>query len=150
MAARLRALLVGLAQEDLDALVAQTTAADAVEIAGEALLRDVEQGRLPASGPIEAIVLTPAAWAASRDAPPPRRRAVENRGERAMAEELTGRERDVLALVADGRSNRQIAAELGISDHTVKFHLASIFGKLGVATRTQAVRRALDWSLIDI
>jgi ATP/maltotriose-dependent transcriptional regulator MalT len=67
-----------------------------------------------------------------------------------LIEELTAREREVLALVADGRSNRDIATGLGISEHTVKFHLASLFGKLGVSTRTQAVRRALEWGLIDI
>jgi len=52
--------------------------------------------------------------------------------------------------VADGHPNREIAIRLGISEHTVKFHLASLFGKLGVSTRTQAVRRALEWGLIDI
>jgi DNA-binding CsgD family transcriptional regulator len=67
-----------------------------------------------------------------------------------LIEELTARERDVLALVADGRPNREIAARLGVSEHTVKFHLASIFGKLAVSTRTQAVRRALEWGLIEI
>jgi len=65
-------------------------------------------------------------------------------------DELSARERDVLALVADGHPNREIAARLDISEHTVKFHLASIFGKLGVSTRTQAVRRALEWGLIEI
>ncbi len=149
MAARLRALLVGLAQGDLDALREQTAAADSMEIAGTALLRDVEQSRVYPSDPVDAIVLTPQAWAACRSASPPRLDLADG-VERRMVEELTGREREVLALVADGRSNRQIAAALGISDHTVKFHLASVFGKLGVATRTQAVRRALEWSLIDI
>jgi ATP/maltotriose-dependent transcriptional regulator MalT len=47
----------------------------------------------------------------------------------------------VLALVADGLSNRDIAARLAISDHTVKFHLASLFGKLGVSTRTEMAAR---------
>jgi NarL family two-component system response regulator YdfI len=65
-------------------------------------------------------------------------------------EALTGREHDVLALVADGLSNRDIAARLTISEHTVKFHLASIFGKLGVSTRTEAVQRGLRLGVIDI
>jgi ATP/maltotriose-dependent transcriptional regulator MalT len=65
-------------------------------------------------------------------------------------EDLTGRERDVLALLADGLGNRDIAHALGISEHTVKFHLGAIFGKLGAATRTEAVRRALRLGLIQL
>lgn len=67
-----------------------------------------------------------------------------------LVEELTARELDVLALVADGLPNREIGASLGISDHTVKFHLASIFGKLGVSTRTEAVQRGLRLGVIDL
>ena len=58
--------------------------------------------------------------------------------------------RDVLELVALGLSNHAIAARLGISDHTVKVHLASIFGKLDVTTRTGAVRRGLTRGLITV
>ena len=65
-------------------------------------------------------------------------------------EALTTREHDVLALVADGLSNRDIAGRLAISEHTVKFHLASIFGKLGVSTRTGAVQRGLRLGVIEI
>ena len=67
-----------------------------------------------------------------------------------VEEPLTPRERDVLELVALGLSNHAIAARLGISDHTVKFHLASIFGKLDVTTRTGAVRRGLTRGLITV
>jgi ATP/maltotriose-dependent transcriptional regulator MalT len=67
-----------------------------------------------------------------------------------LLESLTAREHDVLALVADGLSNRDIAAALAISDHTVKFHLASIFGKLGASTRTEAVQRGLRLGVIQI
>ena len=56
----------------------------------------------------------------------------------------------MLALVADGLNNREIATALAISEHTVKFHLASIFGKLGVSTRTEAVQRGLRLGVIDI
>ena len=52
---------------------------------------------------------------------------------------LTNREREVLALVANGSSNRQIADRLGISEHTVARHVSNIFDKLGVNSRTQAV-----------
>jgi DNA-binding NarL/FixJ family response regulator len=65
-------------------------------------------------------------------------------------EHLTKREHDVLALVADGLANREIALALTISEHTVKFHLASIFGKLGASTRTEAVQRGLRLGVIEI
>jgi ATP/maltotriose-dependent transcriptional regulator MalT len=67
-----------------------------------------------------------------------------------LLEALTAREQDVLALLADGLPNREIAQALTISEHTVKFHLASIFGKLGVSTRTEAVQRGLRLGLIEI
>ena len=61
----------------------------------------------------------------------------------AFAEPLTGRETQVLDLMAEGLPNKAIAGALGISDQTVKFHVASIAGKLGAANRTDAVRRGL-------
>jgi DNA-binding NarL/FixJ family response regulator len=57
---------------------------------------------------------------------------------------LTQRECEVLALVADGRSNRQIGEALYISDRTVARHLTNIFHKIGVTSRTQAARYAID------
>jgi DNA-binding NarL/FixJ family response regulator len=58
-------------------------------------------------------------------------------------EPLTPREVEVLELLAEGLSNKAIAERLGISDQTVKFHVASICGKLGASNRTDAVRKAL-------
>jgi DNA-binding CsgD family transcriptional regulator len=55
---------------------------------------------------------------------------------------LTPRELEVLAAVADGDSNKGIARRLGISLHTVKFHVESVFRKLGARTRTEAVAKA--------
>jgi DNA-binding CsgD family transcriptional regulator len=78
------------------------------------------------------------------------RRGEPTREYAAPVEALTAREHDVLALVADGLPNRDIAARLAISEHTVKFHLASIFGKLGVSTRTEAVQRGLRLGVIEI
>ena len=67
-----------------------------------------------------------------------------------LVEQLTPREHEVLVLVADGLRNRDVAVRLGITEHTVKFHLAAIFGKLGVSSRTGAVRRALQLGLIAL
>jgi DNA-binding NarL/FixJ family response regulator len=65
-------------------------------------------------------------------------------------EPLTGREVQVLELMAEGLPNKAIAVELGISDQTVKFHVSSIAGKLGAANRTDAVRRAVRRGLIAL
>jgi DNA-binding NarL/FixJ family response regulator len=65
-------------------------------------------------------------------------------------EPLTSREIDVLSLLAEGAGNKEIAARLGISEHTVKFHVSSILSKLGAATRTEAVTRGYKEGLILI
>jgi DNA-binding NarL/FixJ family response regulator len=61
---------------------------------------------------------------------------------------LTPREHDILRLLGDGLANRDIAEALGLSDHTVKFHLRSIFAKLGAHTRTEAVSAAVRRGLL--
>lgn len=65
-----------------------------------------------------------------------------------LVEELTAREMQVLQLLAEGLSNKAIAHDLDISDHTVKFHVNSILGKLGAQSRTDAVVRATRLGLI--
>jgi two-component system nitrate/nitrite response regulator NarL len=65
-------------------------------------------------------------------------------------EPLTPREREVLDLLAHGLSNRQIAERLGISEHTAKFHVAAVSGKLGAASRTEAVSRGVRRGLITL
>jgi DNA-binding CsgD family transcriptional regulator len=65
-------------------------------------------------------------------------------------ESLTAREFEVLRLVAEGLHNREIATALGVTEHTVKFHLGAIFGKLGATTRTEAVKRGLRLGVIEI
>jgi len=67
-----------------------------------------------------------------------------------LVETLTPRELQVLGLVADGLPNKAIAAALGVSDETVKFHVGSIFGKLGASNRTDAVRLALRRGLVPL
>lgn len=74
----------------------------------------------------------------------------ERAGGEEAAEPLTPRELDVLTLLASGMSNKSIALRLGISDQTVKFHVAAICGKLGATNRTDAVRRALRRGLIPL
>jgi DNA-binding NarL/FixJ family response regulator len=68
----------------------------------------------------------------------------------ALVEPLTSREIQVLELLAEGLPNKTIAARLGISDQTVKFHVASIAGKLGASNRTDTVRRAVRRGLITL
>lgn len=63
-------------------------------------------------------------------------------------EELTAREREVLHWMAEGLPNKAIAARLGISEHTVKFHVNAILNKLGVQSRTEAVVRAVRLGLL--
>jgi two-component system, NarL family, nitrate/nitrite response regulator NarL len=65
-------------------------------------------------------------------------------------EPLTPRERDVLGLLAEGLSNKAIAKRLGVSDHTVKFHLNAVLGKLGARNRTEAVTNALRAGLLTL
>ena len=116
----LRVFVSGRASDDLDALRRRLSADSNLELVDRAELA-------------EAVISLPPA----RQAEP-------------LIEALTAREHDVLALVADGLANREVANALSISEHTVKFHLASIFGKLGVSTRTEAVHRGLQLGVIQI
>ncbi len=67
-----------------------------------------------------------------------------------FSEDITSRETDVLRMLAEGLVNRDIAARLGISEHTVKFHISSILDKLGASTRTEAVTLGIRRGLIAI
>jgi len=67
-----------------------------------------------------------------------------------LVEPLTPRERQVLEMLAEGLSNKEIAGRLGISDHTAKFHVNSILAKLNASTRTEAVMRGIRSGLIMI
>jgi DNA-binding CsgD family transcriptional regulator len=99
------------------------------------LLGGVAGLRLAARGEAAAVVVS------SRD----RQSAVEPSGI-----ELTPRERDVLALVAEGASNKTIARRLGISVHTAKFHVGSLLDKLDATGRTDAVAHAARRGVIDL
>ena len=65
-----------------------------------------------------------------------------------MPEQLTAREREGIALIAEGLSNKRIARRLGISEHTAKFHVNRILEKLGADTRTEAVVRAMRFGML--
>jgi NarL family two-component system response regulator YdfI len=68
----------------------------------------------------------------------------------AALEPLTARECQVLRLMSEGLGNKEIAARLEISEHTAKFHISSILGKLGAASRTEAVSTGIRNGLIPI
>jgi DNA-binding NarL/FixJ family response regulator len=141
---RVRVFLIGVTPGDLALLRARVARVASIDVAGEALQAQVQSGavRLPAD--IDAVLTSPPA-AQPRDT-----RADARADREPLIEQLTPREQTVLALVADGLGNREIGRELDISEHTVKFHLASIFGKLGASSRTEAVRRGLRLGLIEI
>jgi DNA-binding NarL/FixJ family response regulator len=67
-----------------------------------------------------------------------------------IPEELTAREVEVLRLMARGQRNKQLAAQLKISEHTAKFHVSSVLAKLGARTRTEAVTIGMTRGLVAI
>lgn len=71
-------------------------------------------------------------------------------GAAGAGEGLTAREREVLSLLAEGLGNRAIAARLGISEHTAKFHVNAILAKLGVESRAEAIVRAVRLGLVAL
>ena len=74
----------------------------------------------------------------------------EGLGDESLPEPLTVREKEVLHKMAEGLANKQIALELGVSEHTVKFHLSALYAKLGAASRTEAVKRGIELGLISL
>jgi len=85
--------------------------------------------------------------AGSRFLAPPVARALAARNPNS---DLSTREREVLALIVGGKSNREIAAELGITEGTVKCHVTALLERLGVSDRTQAVVAALQRGIVHI
>jgi DNA-binding NarL/FixJ family response regulator len=140
----LRVLIVGATIEEAVSLRARIEAERSAEVSGVAAIADVERGLVRVGPDIDAVIMTPGAW---RHGGPS---VVSTEPPASLIESLTTREREVLELVADGLSNREIGRTLEISEHTVKFHLAAIFGKLGVSSRTEAVRRGLQLGLVQI
>ena len=101
------------------------------------LIRAGARGVLPLDAPADQIGIALRAAAAGLgvfapdhlDSPPPAR----------TASPLTARETEVLRLIADGHANKEIAYRLGISEHTVKFHVSALLGKLGAGSRAEAI-----------
>jgi DNA-binding NarL/FixJ family response regulator len=123
-----RVLLVGIPSER-DRLRPQLVA-DRIDVAGEfATIAAARESGVDADG-----ILIAARSVSANPGPEP----------------LTPREIQVLELLVEGLSNKKIAAHLGISDQTVKFHVAAISGKLGAANRTDAVRRAIRQGLVAV
>jgi DNA-binding NarL/FixJ family response regulator len=67
-----------------------------------------------------------------------------------QARALTAREQTILAMLAHGMRNREISQELHITERTVKFHVSSVFSKLGASNRTEAVRLAVQRGLVHL
>lgn len=126
------------------ALVPDAAAAEAAWASGAAgvLPRQSTPAQLAAAVEALAAGLTVAA----AELPLPARR--EPGAAEPPAEELTPRELEVLRLVAEGLPNKTIAARLGVSEHTVKFHMNAVLRKLGAASRTEAVVRGTRLGLI--
>jgi len=78
------------------------------------------------------------------------RKGGESLDEDTLPEPLTSREKEVLQHMAEGLANKQIALALGISEHTVKFHLSALYAKLGAGSRTEAVKRGIELGLISL
>jgi DNA-binding NarL/FixJ family response regulator len=83
------------------------------------------------------------------DAAVARRLAQGIRAPRSGLGALTPREREILVLVAEGRSNKEIAAELVISERTARTHVSNLLGKLNLASRTQAALVAIREGLVE-
>ena len=149
----LRVLVVGATDDETEALRREVGTASGLEIVATHVLDRSGARQNAADASYDAVVLSRAAAARWTGGPRTTRMTGERsaRDSRAkIVEALTARERDVLALVSDGAGNRAIAQALGISEHTVKFHLAAVFGKLSVSNRTKAIQRGLQLGLIEI
>lgn len=144
--------IVALVQDDRDGIRALARGAAGV-LAGPAdperivlAARTVLGGLVAMDPAIVADVATGARQDAAGEELPGGRPSIED----APLEALTRREHDVLRLMAEGLGNKQIAERLGITEHTAKFHVHTILGKLGTQSRTEAVVSAARLGLIAI
>jgi DNA-binding NarL/FixJ family response regulator len=144
---RLREVLDEAGGVPLVALVAGEAQAAEAAAAGArgVLLRQSESSRLAAGlrAAAEGLTVLDPVFAAAALRPPPGAPA-------RLPEALTPREHEVLQLLAQGLSNRSIGDRLGVSEHTAKFHVNAILGKLGAQTRTEAVVLAARLGLVAL
>lgn len=131
----MRVLLIG--RVKARTALREQLADSSIDVAGE--FGSADEAR--ASG-IEADALLTALHAGRRES--------DGAGPAVPEEPLTPRELQVLGLLAEGLANKSIADRLGISDQTVKFHVAAILAKLGAANRTEAVRLAVRRGVIAL
>jgi DNA-binding CsgD family transcriptional regulator len=136
-----------------DAILSNDTIDDSIPVPAVAI-GSVEgdiAGRLPLDASAEQVDAALRAVAAGLTVYGPRPRS---RAFRPLAEDawpiLTPREIEVLAALRDGLSNKAVARRLGISPHTVKFHIESLFKKLGAASRAEAVAKGLKRQIVEI
>lgn len=131
---------------------------DARPVLGAEALRAVGRAVLPRHATAEELIAAIEAAAAglvvvhpdTLKALQPVHSAGERAGVATAQQPLTPREIEVLGMIAEGLGNKIIAARLGISEHTVKFHIASIFAKLNAGSRTEAVTIGIRQGLIMI
>jgi DNA-binding NarL/FixJ family response regulator len=128
----------------------------AVLLAGEAnaaMVRSAARVRIHSVLPMEVstqqLVAAISATVAGFSVTPPRAASAPAEVMR-ITEELTAREVEVLRLMARGQRNKQLAAQLKISEHTAKFHVSSVLAKLGARTRTEAVTIGMTRGLVAI
>jgi DNA-binding NarL/FixJ family response regulator len=133
------------------ALVADEAAGEVALAAGARglLFRDVDPAPLAAAllSVARGLAVFDPGLAELRAAP---RATASTTASTAAPDSLTPREREVLALLAEGLSNKAIADRLSISEHTAKFHVNAVLAKLGVQRRTEAVVRAARMGLVTL
>jgi DNA-binding NarL/FixJ family response regulator len=110
------------------------------------LIRAGAQGVLPLDASAEQIGIALQAAAAGLGVFPPDH--LDTSYEPRAPSILTARETEVLRMIAEGLANKEIAWRLGISDHTVKFHVSAVLGKLGVASRAEAIGAGIRQGLL--
>ena len=120
-----------------------------VEAEAELILADAGD-----TSAIDAILRQAAALIVAEPEPAPLADGDAEDGFRAMGEApaplLTPRESEILGALGEGMSNKEVARALGISAHTVKFHLETIFRKLDVTSRAEAVAKGLRQGMIEL
>jgi DNA-binding NarL/FixJ family response regulator len=137
------------ADEDAAAILRTLAGHDVVLLTSNAaldLIRAGARGVLPLDASAAQIGIALEAAASGLGVFAPER--LDSSGGPRGASPLTAREREVLHLIAEGLANKEIAWRLGISDHTVKFHVSALLGKLGAGSRAEAISAGIRRGVI--